>query len=374
MTGDLVVLFKGHSQYGSVNTMVDQLAAAFRRCGVQTLVLDTLAADCVPTIVTLVRQRRVRMFLSLNGYGIPAADQGAGFYAESPAPAVIYFVDHPAVHYPRIRVPLPHLIVTFPTPHHVDFCRQFIRDDIPIHHLPHATVAADPAPWNERDVPIFLSASAMADPEPFRASWAQHGPGVAAQLNAMADAHLASPSLPLHEHVIGVLASTPPIEVLASYFATIDTYLRGRIKRDLVAALNYLPLTVCGDGWERVKHGPGRAVVLPAMTALESVVMMRRAKLVLNPLPAYYESHERPLQAAANGAVATNGPSGWLTRTFSGGLLPLPADIAGAAAMLEAALGDDERLQAIAEAGHRTCIAGHLWDHRAAEILRLAEG
>jgi hypothetical protein len=42
--------------------------------------------------------------------------------------------------------------------------------------------------------------------------------------------------------------------------------------------------------------------------------------------------------------------------------------------MLEAALGDDERLQAIAEAGHRTCIAGHLWDHRAAEILRLAEG
>src|SRR6202035_53153 len=35
MTGNLVVLFKGHSQYGSLNTMVDQLAAAFRRCGVQ---------------------------------------------------------------------------------------------------------------------------------------------------------------------------------------------------------------------------------------------------------------------------------------------------------------------------------------------------
>lgn len=68
--------------------------------------------------------------MSLNGFGLPAAGQGAGFYAESTAPVLVYFVDHPAYHYERIRAPLPRLIATFPTAHHVDFCRRFIRGDI----------------------------------------------------------------------------------------------------------------------------------------------------------------------------------------------------------------------------------------------------
>src|SRR5215469_14174027 len=102
-----IALFKGHSQHDSVNAMVDQLAAAFERQGQATTVLDTRDAGCVAAAVALVRQRRVGLFLSLNGFGVPAAGQGAGFYAESDAPLVIFFVDHPAYHYPTIRAPLP---------------------------------------------------------------------------------------------------------------------------------------------------------------------------------------------------------------------------------------------------------------------------
>ena len=98
----LVILFKGNSQYDSVNTMVDQLAAALRSEGVGALTLDTRAANCVATAVTLIQEDRVRLFISPNGFGIPEAGQDAGFYRACSAPVLIYFVDHPAYHYPRI--------------------------------------------------------------------------------------------------------------------------------------------------------------------------------------------------------------------------------------------------------------------------------
>src|SRR5581483_5830483 len=185
----LVVLFRGHSQYDSVNTMVDELAQGLRAEGAETIVLDTRIADCVATALTLIRHDRVRLFLSLNGFGIPEPGHGAGFYGESAAPLLIYFVDHPAYHYARIRAPVTRLVITFPTAHHVGFCRSFIRDDIALHHLPHATKGAMPAPWAERDIALFLSASLLCDPETFRAAWSMHGTDVAARLNGMIEAH-----------------------------------------------------------------------------------------------------------------------------------------------------------------------------------------
>lgn len=373
MADRFIVLFKGHSHHDSVNRMVDALAAAFERLGAASRVLDTRAADCVAEAVALVRGNSVRLFVSLNGFGIP--DAGAGFYAEGAAPVLIYFVDHPAYHYPRIRAPLPRLVATFPTAHQVEFCRRFVRDDIPLHHLPHAAEAAEPAPWPEREMALFLSASPMTDPEPFRAQWRQHGTEIAARLDAIVEAQDAASTRPLHETVLAVLgAETLPIEVLASYFVTVDTYLRSRIKLELAQALAHLPLTLCGEGWGRLAAAGTRATVLPPMPAAATIAAMRKSRIVLNPLPSYYESHERPLQAMANGAVAANGPSGFFAAEFPGGYLALPPEPRAVAAVIESALADETRLQAIAATGHAQCLAGHLWDHRAAAMLRLVEG
>ena len=368
----LVVLFRGHSQYDSVNTMVDELAQGLRAEDAETLVLDTRTADCVATAVTLVRDDRVRLFLSLNGFGIPEPSQGAGFYRESTAPLFIYFVDHPAYHHARIRTPVPRLVITFPTAHHVGFCRSFIRDDIVLHHLPHATKGATPAPWGERDIALFLSASLLCDPETFRTEWSTHGADVAARLNAIVEAHDARPLRPLHEVIVEVLGFAPPIEVLASYFVTVDTYLRSRVKRAMVAALAHLPLLVCGNGWERAAERDGLARFIPSQPIGKTIELMRRSQIVLNPLPAYYESHERPLQAMANGAVAANGPSEFMEKAFTGGFLSHPHDGAAAAAVIEAALANKASLERLAAVGHVAVMSGHLWQHRARTILSLA--
>jgi glycosyltransferase involved in cell wall biosynthesis len=367
----VVVLFKGHSQYGSVATMVDQFAGALRRLGAETAILDTRAPDCVPSVVALLRQNRIRAFLSLNGYGIPSPGQGAGFYEISGVPVMIYFVDHPAYHFPTIRAPLPRLSVSFPTAHHVGFCRTHVRGDIPVRHLPHAAEATESAAWDGRDVPLFLSASLISDAEPFRAGWRQHGPAVETQLNAVVDAHDGDPHRPLHEHILAALGVAEcPIEMLSSYFRTVDIYLRCRAKQEMVAALAHLPLVMCGEGWERVAI-PGSAIrYLGPLPTAATIDLMRRSKLVLNPLPPYFGSHERPLQAMANGAVAAIGPSDYLAAAFPRrGYLALSLDPRTAAAELEQALADDDRLRALAAAGHADCMATHLWDHCAREFL-----
>ncbi len=138
----------------------------------------------------------------------------------------------------------------------------------------------------------------------------------------------------------------------------------------MVAALAHLPLVMCGEGWERVAI-PGSAIrYLGPLPTAATIDLMRRSKLVLNPLPPYYESHERPLQAMANGAVAAIGPSEYLADAFPRrGYLALSRDSTAAAAELEQALADDDRLRALAAAGHADCMAAHLWDHCAREFL-----
>jgi hypothetical protein len=329
-----------------------------------------------------VRGGAVRFFLSLNGYGIPAPGQGAGFYAETAAPVLIYFVDHPAHHHPTVRAPLPHLAVTFATESEAAFCRAHVRSDIPVRALAHAAAASTEAPpaWETRDVPLLFSASLHAEPEALRAGWCQHGAAVERSLNDVVAAHDAAPARPLGETVLDVIGRDDrPIAILASYIAAADLYIRNRQRRALVTTLAHLPLLVCGKGWESLAAEsavPGKAArFLAAQPAPAAAALMRRAKLVLNPMPAYYDSHERPFQAMAAGAVAATGPSNLFgVAEFAGALLSLPAAPRNAAARIEAALADEDALQSVAAAGTRVQAAAHRWDDRARSLIAMAGG
>jgi glycosyltransferase involved in cell wall biosynthesis len=150
------------------------------------------------------------------------------------------------------------------------------------------------------------------------------------------------------------------------------------VKRSLAAALCHLPLVTCGGGWEGLAAGNAArgnaARFLPARNVREIMALMRRAKLVLNPLPLYYESHERPFQAMAAGAVAVVGSGGlFAAPEFAGAVLTMPIDPQESAPLIEAALADEPRLVEIALAGRRAQKAAHTWDHRARTLIDLAE-
>ncbi|MBX9635249.1 MAG: hypothetical protein K2X44_09745, partial [Magnetospirillum sp.] len=234
-----VVVFQGKSDFDSVNVMAAELAQGFAALGWRPRLVDLRHPDCLAQIVAELRGGGVELFLSLNGFGIPNGES-IGFYAHSPAKVLVYFVDHPLYHYPTIRARLPHLTATFPTRHHVDFCADFIRGDIPLSHVPHGgglPAAGVVRPWRDRDVDVLLPASLPEPPAVLRSAWSEEfGPAVAGRLGAIVEEQQADPARPLHHSVQRVLGDAA-VEAMFPYFATADKYLRAKVKFDTVAAL-----------------------------------------------------------------------------------------------------------------------------------------
>lgn len=364
-----VLLHKGRSEYLSLNTMVDGLAAGFGRQGFSPAVLDVGAPDYGERVGPLLREGGIALIASLNGIGLP---REAGTFQDAiGAPTFVAYLDHPYYHLDRLAVPLPRLHLGFPSPAHVAFCREDFRPPLSVCHLPHAAEPRSGRPWRERDIPLLYSGAPLAgDPEALRAAWRNHGARAERALNDILDAHRAEPRRPL-ERVAGAVLGRRPDQYAAilPFFLAADEYLRSRIK---VAALETLAAagirtTVCGPGWEAFA---GRHDLRGSLPAPATFALMDRAKLVLNLLPPYYESHERVFQAMAAGAVAATTPAGLWENLFPpDAFLELPYEPKALAFALAAALADDGGLEAMAARGRTIFAAGHAWDHRAVAIL-----
>jgi glycosyltransferase involved in cell wall biosynthesis len=263
------------------------------------------------------------------------------------------------------------MVATFPTPHHLPLCRGRIRGDLPLHHLPHAAAAGSSLPWQDRDIPILVCGAVLADPKQTRAGWAAHGRPVQERLEAILAGHQRAPRRPLHDIVLETLGDQPVTpELLYSYFSVVDSYLRRVIRTDLLQAAGTLPITLVGPGWDALIPADSSIRLLGEQPAAAVLGLMARAKLVVNALPAYYESHERPFQAMAHGAAAATVVAPWLNEAVGlDALCPLPDSPAAAAETLAAALGQDGDLAALAARGRAAFIDGQTWDHRLDQLL-----
>jgi hypothetical protein len=370
-SGD-VLLFKGHSDFASVNEMVRQCAEALAELGFRPTVLDVRDQGHIAAALKVVRGGRLAFTLCLSGIGLPDEGFGEGFYAETAAPVVALWLDHPVFLYPRLRLPLARLVSTFPAPHHVAFCQAKVRADRPALHLPHGAAPGPKRPWRERDIAVLFSGSTIhAMPAAARDGWAAaHGAAVAAQLNAISEEHLARPIRPLEDAIVAVVGERP-IEQLYSYYKVVDDYLRSRAKVAFLNAAARLPITVIGRGWEGLApKANGGLRMLPEMPAPEVAELMGRSRVVLNLLPPYFGAHERPFQAMAAGAAAATLPLSWFdTAVAKDAYLALPYEPAAFADALAGALGDDGRLHTVAAAGAAALAAGHTWRHRMETLL-----
>jgi len=370
---DRVVLFKGVSQYGSVNAMVGELAHAFERRGLRPAVVDMTEDALRRDLGPLLEGGQVALFCCVNGIGLPS--DGAGFYALSDAPVFAFFVDHPVYHLDRLGAAVPRLAVSFPTADNVACCRRMVGPVPPACHVAHGAAAVSETPWKDRDIPMLFSGTCHGGPpEEQRRAWRERGD--AEVLKAIVEAHDAEPERPL-EQVVAEIAGLDEGDdaALAPVFIAADTYLRDRAKARVVAALAGTGAVVCGEHWEFLSESvPG--VRFKGEQGAEAVkALMRQAKITLNALPPYYASHERVFQAMAAGSVAASTPSPLWRETFpEGEMIELPYGEAGVGEVLRAALADDGRLRRMAEDGRRAFAAAHTWDHRAGAILDAVAG
>lgn len=355
------VLFSGHSEYGSVNAMVEGFAVGLAAQGWTTVVVDTSAADLASRLAAALAPG-VDLVVATNGIGLPK--ERPSFYDRLAAPVVVWMLDHPIYHPDKIAAPVPDLRLAVVSPRHVDFARAVHGPAVPVVHLAHATSADVGLPWAERDIEVLACGSPLTnDPEAFRSGWRQHGAAVEERLNRVVDAHFAAPLRPLEDlcaEALGLERLDGP--AIYPYFATVDTYLRSRIK---LRALSNLArrlgrgLVVCGKRWDDALPDAHRLGPVPAA---ETLRLMRRAKVTLNLLPPYYASHEKMFQATARGSmVASTASELWEAWFPSGSWRQIDEN---------ADLGDPTAWEGVAAAGHAAFArGGHDWAARVKTLL-----
>jgi hypothetical protein len=368
------ILFRGTSLYGSVDRMLDELAAAFRADGDQAVIIDTTAPDYVAQLRQAVAAG-VDGFLGLTGIGLDLREEN-NLYNALDRPFASIYLDPLLLYWNQIATPIRRRVVFTTAPDDVPYWAE--RVAVPVRHLPHA-VDPRPAeflmPWQRRDIDILFAGTAPADPSGLRAGWADHGATVETRLNDILDAHDADPLAPL---IPVIAARAHPLTRLAApdglypYFLALDTYLRARARWLTAMALMQAPVLFVGPGWDRVAAaapGPVRATLAGEVPAAELARVFGRARLVVNTGTPYHGSHERIFQAMAGGAVSFTTETAWLRLAAPAGSLvqfrPGAEDIAERAASL---CEPGSVAEAIAADGHRWVVAAHSWRHRVRSI------
>lgn len=373
---DFVLITHADSQFGFMDTVASELAAGFCARGRRAIATHLLDGRSMADASAIIGQGGLAMVVLMNGIGMEAGGTDlVRFLASLEVPVVGFFLDHPAYHHHRIATPVPRLVVATSCRHDGGFIRHFIRGDVPVETVHHGAARIPPGvarPWGERDIAVLVPSTLPLNPETERPNWpARYGAVVAARLNAIVELHDAAPARPLHDAILEVLAGhTLSLQDVLPYYCVTDLYLRARIKLDSVRALlgAGVPVTVLSAGWPDLGE---RAVRLPAVPMGEGFALMGRARMVLNHLPPYLQSHERPLQAALCGAAAASTPSDWVERVMGGHALMLPLPVRDAAAAVAAALADDTLPDRAARA-HAAVENGQLWMDRAADLAAAA--
>jgi len=372
------ILFRGSSLYGSIDRMLDSLAAAFVAQGDAAPIIDATGPDYIRLLQQAITDGPVDAFLGFSGIGIDQRAEG-NLYNALEKPLVSIYLDPLLLYWNQVATPIRRRLIYTTAPGDLDYWHGKLGLPVPLHHLPHAAAALPPGtvpvPWDRRRIDLLHAGTAPADPAGLRAAWAQHGPLVEGRLNGMLDAHDADPFAPLPDIIARVghpVAALDAPQSLYPYFQTLDQYLRTRVRWRMILGLLDHHLTLVGPGWEPVvaaATGPVRAKLLGPRTAPEVAELTAQARIVVNSCTPYHGSHERLFQAMAAGAVALTSPTAWLGLAAPDGVLvQARPDLGDAAALAAGLLRDPAQAETTAEAGRAWFEASHTWADRAATI------
>ena len=368
------ILFRGTSLYGSVDRMLDHLAAAFQAEGDDVVIIEAAKPDYILALQNAVAEG-VDGFVGLTGIGLDLREEN-NLYNTLDVPFASIYLDPLLLYWSQVETPIQRRIIFTTAPDDVDYWGE--RASVSVRHMPHA---ANPVsvlvqiPWARRKIPLLFAGTAPDDPATLRAGWAAHGEATQQRLNDILDAHdkdPLAPLIPLIAEIAHPVARIDEPDTLYPYFVTLDTYLRARARWRTALALLPMPTLFIGPGWDRVAaahDGPMRSTLIGEQPAAAVVEQIGQAKLVVNTCTPYHGSHERIFQAMAQRAVAFTTETSWLRHLAPEGSVaqfrPGVEDIAGRA---EALLEPDSVAEAIAEDGYRWLSSTQTWRDRVRSI------
>ena len=378
-----IVVFEKPFQHGVANAFSRELREAMAGVGFTVRPVDVTSPDLADRYTALTREP-VALAIGFNGAGYCAeVTPGLNFFEAHGIPFLWIAIDHPA--YMGSVFNSAGLLASVVDRTHVAYRERYTGNNGRTFFLPHgASLCSEPERLRAVEAPHrypVMFAGGGGKPAAILAQWRkQHHSSLVGLLQDVGD-FVAARSGAVLESVLsdGVsaagLARDDPqhLPYINALFPSVDGYVRRSRRQRLLAALDAAGIAVdlIGPGWDQ--HGFRHHRVHAPQSYLQVLAAMVVSDVVLNVGPNFPAgSHERVLSGMANGALVFTDETAYFNEAFAVGeeLVSFRwQNLDEGVERLSELLHDAPGREAIAAAGRKAAVRGHLWSHRAVAVI-----
>ncbi|MCR5119041.1 MAG: hypothetical protein K6B44_05415 [Lachnospiraceae bacterium] len=336
MIGKILLFHREGICYNVVNTVSDELAAAFERAGIKTAFFDItpwLSKEPDEEALRPVLNGGYDAVLAVNAVGQEAYTyDNRNIYDIMDVPFYNYILDHPFVHHVDLkRGPKKYRVICMDR-HHADFIKRCFPNIEKAYFQPLGGIGADPAEllfedFTAREYGLVYTGTRMRLDE-MEKQIAEYPPAIRRLSLSCIEYMLDNRGLSPEEALENVLGSMGIREIPGEDFlnysvvtAIANRYLCAYVREEAVRYLlaSDAAVDIFGNGWEDIAEEAGsNAVFHEAVDYRKTAEIYKRSKLVLNVMPFFRDgSHDRIPTALMCGAGVISDHSAYLDETMN---------------------------------------------------------
>ena len=294
----------GKSQYDSTAIFMEQMAEHMEACGWKVTVLDGRKEDGYAEQRKKVLQDDYDVVLTINGMLLEEdSDLGNRLLQNENVLYCTYLMDHPVIHYERLKNPYPKMFVLSPDRNHVAFMDQYMKNIYAEAFLPHGGCKSGKCiPYEQRKYDITFMGSYSAPEEVLKHF--HDFPLQMADLMRDTAGRMIDDTMMTMDEALGQCLNSCGIEVnedefaqILSEFREVDRYVRSYFRDRVIRTLveNGIVVDVFGDGWDRFITQRGECLrVHPSVSYQESLDFVGDSRISLNVMPWFKDgAHDR---------------------------------------------------------------------------------
>lgn len=373
----------GTSQYQSTMFFMREMAEEMRQCGYEVTVLDANDEDAYKNQRENVFNQEYDVIFTINGMILEEDSAlGARLLEKQNTLYCTYLMDHPMIHMERLKSTYPHILVLSPDRNHAEFVDTYMKHIWCAGFLPHGGCSGDAVKgYRERTLGISFMGSYIP-PQKIWDGFAGYPQAMCELMQETARFLVQQPQQTLEGALQKALADRK-IAVGEEQFMqmigecrNVDRYIRSYYRDAVIRVLveSGITVDVYGDGWDSFKTSQGQYLrVHPAVSYEDSLEITGNSKISLNIMPWFKDgSHDRVFTAMLNGAVCLTDGSTYLQEVGKEdeniyfyslkGLKYLPAKV-------RRILKEEDKSEAVAQAGTALAKQHHTWKNRAWEVM-----
>lgn len=376
-----IIVLKGVSQYDAMRQYIDQWERCFREMGQETKVFDVLQGDTTEKLKDILGTWQPDVVISCNAMYAEVIEQ------MMPKKCLFCTVlyDNPVFHGDRLKALGNRSIVLSCD----RFYEAFLCDEYPnlrrVGFLPlSGSQVQTRKPYRERTVDLLFTGSYFDLNHHYETIKKLPG-NLQILAENIINIMMEEPNTVLWQALDQVLqgygitfTQVQRLEVL-QLFRCIDIFVRAYVRDQVMLHIvdAGIPVHIFGAGWNKFCCNHPENLILHEGYGDTSLQALADTKISLNIMPWFRGGiQERNIAAMLAGAISLTDSSTYIEEQFQDGedlVLYSLKQMDQIPAIIRAVLEDEEKAQAIAEAGYQKALQCHTWKHRVEEMLRIIE-